>query len=72
MNQFTISVNNESTVVLAPCTLSSLLQQHLKDNVQSKSFAVAVNGEFVPKSRYDSVQLQHGDELDIVTPIGGG
>ena len=35
-------------------------------------FAVAVNGEFVPKSQHASTILSNGDTLDIVTPVGGG
>lgn len=35
-------------------------------------FAVARNGEFVPKSQYTNTELAEGDTLDIVTPVGGG
>lgn len=35
-------------------------------------FAVARNGEFVPKSLHASTTLCDGDTLDIVTPVGGG
>lgn len=38
----------------------------------SAPFAVALNGEFVPKSAYATTQLKDGDKLDIVSPIGGG
>lgn len=34
--------------------------------------AVAINGEFVPRSRYNEHQLNTGDEIDIVKPVGGG
>ena len=35
-------------------------------------FAVARNGEFVPKSQHAHTTLKSGDTLDIVTPEGGG
>ena len=35
-------------------------------------FAVAVNTEFVPKSRYADHQLQPDDAVDIVRPVVGG
>ncbi|MCR8924020.1 sulfur carrier protein ThiS [Dasania sp. GY-MA-18] len=38
----------------------------------SGSFAVAVNGCFVPRQDYHTVVLQQGDEVDIVCPIAGG
>lgn len=35
-------------------------------------FAVAINGNFVPKSRYPAVRVAPGDQIDIVQPIEGG
>lgn len=35
-------------------------------------FAVALNDEFLPKSRYQQCSLSEGDTLDLVTPVGGG
>ncbi|HRH76796.1 MAG TPA: sulfur carrier protein ThiS [Cellvibrionaceae bacterium] len=35
-------------------------------------FAVALNDEFLPKSRYQEQALKQGDTLDLVTPVGGG
>ncbi len=47
---------------------------HLLGKLQGNtgSFAVAVNGEFVPRSHYHQTTLQNGDRLDIVSPVGGG
>ena len=36
------------------------------------AIAVACNDEFVPRSRYATLQLQDGDRLDIVAPMQGG
>jgi sulfur carrier protein len=35
-------------------------------------YAVARNGEFVPKRQHATTELADGDLLDIVTPVGGG
>ncbi|WP_250464615.1 sulfur carrier protein ThiS [Microbulbifer litoralis] len=37
-----------------------------------EAFAVAVNGDFVPRAQYTQRQLQHGDRLDVVAPVVGG
>ena len=37
-----------------------------------KNFAVAVNENFVPRANYESVELNNGDQLDIVAPMQGG
>lgn len=34
--------------------------------------AVAINGEFIPRSAYEEVSLQDGDKVDVVAPVGGG
>lgn len=39
---------------------------------EGRHFAVAVNGSFVPKSQYDSFQLQGGEALEILSPRQGG
>lgn len=41
-------------------------------NYHSKKCAVAVNGEFVPRSDYPEVVLNDGDTVDVVAPVGGG
>ena len=39
---------------------------------EPKSIAVALNGEFVPRHRYDGLILEDGQELEIVAPMQGG
>lgn len=34
--------------------------------------AVAVNGEVVPKSEWESAQLEDGAQVDILTAVQGG
>lgn len=63
----TLSVNGDSFT-----TKHSSLANFLKTLDTGDQFAVARNGEFVPKSQYDQTTLSDGDTLDIVTPVGGG
>lgn len=35
-------------------------------------FAVAVNGQFVPRAQHASRALNPGDRLDVVQPVTGG
>ena len=35
-------------------------------------FAVALNGQFVSRTRYAVQPLTHGDRLDVVQPVAGG
>lgn len=41
-------------------------------NYHSRKCAVAVNGEFVPRSDYQETVLKDGDTVDVVAPVGGG
>lgn len=64
-----LSVNNES-VSLADKTLLSDALQHW--GYGESKIAVAINGEFVPRSTYTERELLNGDQIDIVKPVGGG
>lgn len=35
-------------------------------------FAVALNGQFVSRTRYVAQALREGDRLDVVQPVAGG
>jgi len=35
-------------------------------------FAVACNGEFIPRTNYAGCEIQQGDHIDIVHPAAGG
>ncbi len=62
---------NEHRLNLAPST--PLLEALALGKVDlAQPFAVAINGEFVPKSQYEVTQLKNGDQLDVVSPVGGG
>ena len=64
-----ISLNNEPKQITAQTLLSDALVQWGFGEIK---IAVAINGEFVPRSTYSQRQLEDGDQIDIVKPVGGG
>ena len=40
--------------------------------VEGKRIAIERNGEIVPRSQYEVVQLADGDKLEVVVAVGGG
>ncbi|HWV16898.1 MAG TPA: sulfur carrier protein ThiS [Cellvibrio sp.] len=64
-----VSLNNEPTSIAENTPLSdALLQWGYGDS----KIAVAINSEFVPRSRYAERSILAGDLIDIVKPVGGG
>ena len=41
-------------------------------NLTGQRLAIEKNGEIVPQSQFDAVNLQDGDKLEIVGAVGGG
>ncbi len=64
-----LSVNNTLTDMPDNTLLSDAI---VAWGFADSKIAVAVNGEFVPRSSYNEYCLQAGDEVDIVKPVGGG
>lgn len=63
-----VVVNGCLQDLLESRTLAALLQ----DLEPPTPFAVACNGEFVPRGSYAERSLQPGDVIDIVHPMAGG
>jgi sulfur carrier protein len=64
-----LSVNNEPREIAADTFLEAAL---LHWGYGDSKIAVAINGEFVPRSTYSEYLLKQGDLIDIVKPVGGG
>jgi sulfur carrier protein len=64
-----ISLNNEPKQIAEKIPLSDALVQW---GFGETKIAVAINGEFVPRSTYKDKLLQANDQIDIVKPVGGG
>ncbi|MEQ6889460.1 sulfur carrier protein ThiS [Halomonas sp. CS7] len=69
MNEITLSLNDEATRLPADTALADALDAW---HYTERRVAVAINGEFVPRSAYPERVLRDRDRIDIVAPVGGG
>ena len=69
VGKFEISLNGQRIESGEP-TLHALL---VAQGFQLKAaMACAINKRFVPRAEWPGRALQHGDQIDVVTPITGG
>ncbi len=64
LNGQSIELNLENSM-----TVNSLLS--FKD-FDPKKVAVAINGDFVPRSKYESVLIVENDEIEVLSAVQGG
>jgi sulfur carrier protein len=64
-----ITINGRLQSFAAPLSVSRALE-HLA--LQNKRIALERNGEIVPRSQFDTVELADGDTIEIVVAVGGG
>ena len=63
-----VTVNGEQREIAAQ-RLDALLGEL---DYEGSHFAIAVNYDVLPKSRWAETALQPGDEIEIITPRQGG
>jgi sulfur carrier protein len=63
-----VTVNGEAREIAAN-RLDALLGEL---EYEGTHFAIAVNYDVMPKSRWAETQLRDGDEIEIITPRQGG
>ena len=63
-----VRVNGEEREIAA-ASVQALLAEL---DYEGSHFAIAVNYDVVPKSRWAETQLKAGDEIEIITPRQGG
>lgn len=69
MPSMLLKVNGTPTTTPEDCTIEGLIRaQGLAD----RPCAVELNREVVPKHRHAETVLTEGDELELVTLVGGG
>jgi sulfur carrier protein len=68
-DQIRIVVNGQSLTVPCGSTVSDVLQQQ---GVRTDLVAVEVNLEIVPKRTHSQTVLSEGDQIEVVTLVGGG
>ena len=52
--------------------IGQALTLYLDEDQLKRSFAVALNGDFVGKSDYETTTIKANDSIDILFPIQGG
>jgi sulfur carrier protein len=63
-----VTVNGESREISA-ANVDALLGEL---DYEGTHFAIALNYDVVPKSRWSETELKPGDEIEIITPRQGG
>lgn len=69
MDYITLSLNGQPRECARDLSVNQLLQQL---ELAGKRLAIEYNGDILPRSNFDSVLLQQGDQLEIVIAVGGG
>ena len=64
-----VFVNGERREVDGPATVETVLGL---DGHAPRGFAVAVDGEVVPRARHRTTELSEGARVEIVTAVQGG
>ncbi len=64
-----VSLNSEWRELRASCSVADALQEW---GYACEEIAVAVNGDFVPRTAYAMRRLEHSDRVDVVSPVQGG
>lgn len=63
-----IKINGENVI----CEKKSIAEYLKNSDYNIKRIAIELNGEIIPKSQYDLTIIQDGDEIEIVSFVGGG
>lgn len=69
MQTLNVSLNGEPRALSCGATVRDLLEELKLD---ARYLAVEVNRRVVPRGQHAATALQTGDEIEIVTLVGGG
>ena len=64
-----ITINGRLQSFTPPLSVSRVIEQL---ELHGKRIAIERNGEIVPRSQFDALELADGDALEIVVAVGGG
>lgn len=67
----TVVINGHRRDLPADTTLAALVRDFGRDPSQPGT-AVARNGDVVPRRQWDSTTVDEGDQIEVVTAVGGG
>jgi len=69
MNQINIKVNGQNCTCECNILLPQLLEQL---NFNPRLIAIEYNGEILHRQFWQNTNIKQGDQLEIVTIVGGG
>ena len=64
-----LTINGKQVELAGPTPLTEYIESK---GLANRAFAVAVNGEVIPREQHGTVTLNNGDRVEIVRPVGGG
>ena len=64
-----LTVNGEKRVIKESKNLADLIKEL---DIKAPNFAMALNQQVVPRSKYDSTSIKENDKVEIVHAVGGG
>ncbi|MEZ9490336.1 thiamine biosynthesis protein ThiS [Vibrio breoganii] len=69
MNEVIVTINDKPTNIGMESNLIEVLD---KQGIPSEGCAIAVNNKVIPKSKWNTIQIQKGDTLSVFRAIAGG
>jgi thiamine biosynthesis protein ThiS len=64
-----LTINGDKREVNKSQNLAELV---IELDIQAPNFAIALNQQVVPRSKYDSTAIKDNDKVEIVHAVGGG
>ena len=64
-----LTVNGEKRKINKSQNLADLVKEL---DIQAPNFAMALNQQVVPRSKYESTVIKENDQIEIVHAVGGG
>ncbi len=64
-----LTINGELREIKNSQNLAELVKEL---EIEAPNFAMALNQQVVPRSKYDSTSIQENDQVEIVHAVGGG
>jgi sulfur carrier protein len=69
VNDVQVTVNGQKADIDGSATVAALVAVRIGEH---RRVAVAVNGEVVPRSRWETTGLTPGDAVEVLAPTAGG
>ena len=64
-----LTINGEKRKINESQNLADLVKEL---DIQTSHFAMALNQQVVPRSKYESTVIKENDQIEIVHAVGGG